>query len=58
MAKDQPTEQYTPKGLNIPIATREEVERNLDKLLKAPSPPSRYHMGKPSADGAAGKPKE
>jgi len=58
MSKQDATEQYTPKGLKIPIPTRGEFDANLDKLLKAPPPASRYRKGKPSADGAAGKPEE
>ena len=55
MPKDEPAEQYTPKGLKIPVPTRGEFDRNLDKLLKAPPPPSRYRKGKPgSGDRAAG----
>jgi hypothetical protein len=42
MPKEQPTEQYTPKGLKIPVPTRGEFDANLDKLLKAPAPPARY----------------
>ncbi|MBJ7594492.1 MAG: hypothetical protein JF886_06440 [Candidatus Dormibacteraeota bacterium] len=42
MAKQEPTEQYTPKGLKIPVPTRGEFDANLDKVLKAPPPPSRY----------------
>ena len=36
--------QKTPKGEEIPIPTKEEFERNLDKVMKPkrePSPPSR-----------------
>jgi len=58
MPKEPATEQYTPKGLKIPIPTRGEFDANLDKLLKAPAPATRYRKGKPSADSAAGKPKE
>jgi hypothetical protein len=42
MPKQPATEQYTPKGLKIPIPTRGEFDANLDKLIKAPAPPSRY----------------
>ncbi|MEO8898529.1 MAG: hypothetical protein ABI473_07555 [Candidatus Dormibacter sp.] len=42
MAKQEPTEQYTPKGLKIPVPTRGEFDANLDKVLKAPPPASRY----------------
>jgi hypothetical protein len=58
MPKEPATEQYTPKGLKIPIPTRGEFDANLDKLIKAPAPPSRYRKGKRSGDGAAGKPEE
>jgi hypothetical protein len=58
MPKQPATEQYTPKGLKIPIPTRGEFDANLDKLLKAPPPAPRYRKGKRSADGAAGKPEE
>ena len=58
MAKEPAIEQYTPKGLKIPIPTRGEFDANLDKLLKAPAPASRYRKKPRSADGAAGKPKE
>ncbi len=34
-------EQYTPKGLKIPVPTRGEFDANLDKLLKAPPPPKK-----------------
>ena len=57
MAKQPATEQYTPKGLKIPVPTRGEFDANLDKLIKAPAPPSRYRKGK-SADGASGKGEE
>ena len=39
MAKQEPDEQYTPKGLKIPVPTRGEFDANLDKVLKAPAPP-------------------
>jgi hypothetical protein len=42
MPKTEQGEQYTPKGLKIPVPTRGEFDANLDKLLKAPPPPSRY----------------
>ena len=42
MPKEQPLEQYTPKGLKIPVPTRGEFDANLDKLLKAPAPPAKY----------------
>jgi hypothetical protein len=58
MPKEPATEQYTPKGLKIPIPTRGEFDANLDKLLKAPAPASRYRKGKRSADGASGKREE
>ena len=38
MAKEPATEQYTPKGLKIPIPTRGEFDANLAKVLKAPAP--------------------
>ena len=58
MPKDEPEEQYTPKGLKIPIPTRGEFDANLDTLLKAPPPPPRYRKGKAkrSAAGEAGAP--
>lgn len=34
--------QYGPKGLKIPVATRGELDANLDKLLQSPHPPSRF----------------
>lgn len=46
MSKQEPDEQYTPKGLKIPVPTRGEFDANLDKLLKAPPPPPRYRKGK------------
>jgi hypothetical protein len=58
MPKEPATEQYTPKGLKIPIPTRGEFDANLDKLLKAPAPASRYRKKPRSADGAASKPEE
>jgi hypothetical protein len=59
MAKDEPTEQYTPTGLKIPVPTRGEFDRNLDRLLKAPPPGSHYRKKpKPSPGGAAGTGKE
>jgi hypothetical protein len=58
MPKEPATEQYTPKGLKIPIPTRGEFDANLDKLLKAPSPPPRYRKGKSSADRTSGKREE
>jgi len=48
MPKEPATEQYTPKGLKIPIPTRGEFDANLDKVLKAPPPPSR--MRKPKGE--------
>ncbi len=57
MTKQPATEQYTPKGLKIPVPTRGEFDANLDKLIKAPAPPSRYRKGK-SADRASGKGEE
>jgi hypothetical protein len=33
MPKEQPMEQYTPKGLRIPIPTRGEFDANLDRVL-------------------------
>ena len=55
MAKEEATEQYTPKGLKIPVPTRGEFDANLDKLIKAPAPPSRYRKKPRSANpkGAA-----
>jgi hypothetical protein len=41
MAKQEPDEQYTPKGLKIPVPTRGEFDANLDKVLKAPAPPKK-----------------
>jgi hypothetical protein len=57
MPKEPATEQYTPKGLKIPIPTRSEFDANLDRLIRAPSPPSRYRKGK-SADRTSGKGEE
>jgi hypothetical protein len=37
---DQP-KQKTPKGLEIPVPTRKQVEDDLNKILKKPSPPKR-----------------
>jgi hypothetical protein len=55
MVHEEPTKQYTPTGLKIPVPTRGEFDRNLDKLLKAPPPPSHYRKkAKPSPGGAAG----
>jgi hypothetical protein len=51
MPKEQPMEQYTPKGLKIPVPTRGEFDANLDKLLKAPAPPAKYR--KPRSAGKA-----
>ncbi len=58
MPKESATDQYTPKGLKIPIPTRGEFDANLDKLIKAPAPPSRYRKKPRSADGASGKGEE
>jgi hypothetical protein len=55
MPKEPATEQYTPTGLKIPIPTRGEFDANLDKLIKAPAPPSRYRKKPRSADGTSGK---
>lgn len=52
MPKEQPLEQYTPKGLKIPVPTRGEFDANLDKLLKAPAPPAKYR--KPRSARKAG----
>jgi hypothetical protein len=46
MPKEPADEQYTPKGLKIPVPTRGEFDANLDKLLKAPPPPARYRKPK------------
>jgi hypothetical protein len=55
MPEQEPDEQYTPKGLKIPVPTRGEFDRNLDKLLKAPPPVPHYHKKpKPSPGGTAG----
>lgn len=54
MAKQEPEEQYTPKGLKIPVPTREEFDANLDKLLKAQPPPSRYRKKRSGLDRPAG----
>ena len=48
----EPDEQYTPKGLKIPVPTRREFDANLDKLLKAPTPPAKYR--KPRSARKAG----
>jgi hypothetical protein len=58
MPKEPATEQYTPKGLKIPIPTRGEFDSNLDKLLKAPAPPSRYRKKSRSANRTSGKGEE
>jgi hypothetical protein len=58
MPKTQPDEQYTSKGLKIPIPTRSEFDANLDKLIKAPAPPARYRKKPRSADGTSGKGEE
>jgi hypothetical protein len=39
VSKQEPDEQYTPRGAKIPIPQRGEFDANLDKLLKAPAPP-------------------
>jgi len=41
MAKQEPTEQYTPRGAKIPIPEKGEFRRNLDKLIKADQPKPR-----------------
>jgi hypothetical protein len=41
MTRQEPDEQYTPKGLKIPVPTRGEFDANLDKMLKAPPPPKK-----------------
>jgi len=38
MPEPTPDEQYTPKGLKIPVPTRGEFDANLTKVLKAPAP--------------------
>lgn len=39
---DQESKQTTPKGLEIPVPTRDEFIRNLDKIApEAPQPPKR-----------------
>lgn len=45
MPKEPEGEQYTPKGQKIPVPTRGEFDKNLDKLLKAPPPPPKYRKG-------------
>jgi hypothetical protein len=39
--QEQTAQQLTPKGTPIPTPTREEFDRNLDRLLKAPPPPKK-----------------
>lgn len=53
MPKDEPDEQYTPRGEKIPVPTRGEFDKNLDKLLKAPPPPPRYRKKPRSGDRPA-----
>ncbi len=47
--KPGPT-QRTAKGHEIPVPKRGEFDRNLDKLLKAPPPPTGYRKKPRSAD--------
>jgi hypothetical protein len=44
-----PETQFTPRGKEIPIPTREEFAGNLDKLVKAPPPPKRELSGRRAA---------
>lgn len=55
--QDEQDEQYTPKGERIPVPTRGEFDKNLDKLLKAPAPPPRYRKGR-SVDRPASSSKQ
>ena len=43
MPKQEPGEQYTPRGKKILIPERPEFERNLDRLLRMP--PSKKVLG-------------
>jgi hypothetical protein len=48
MPKQDPDEQYTPRGAKIPIPEKGEFRRNLDKLIKADQPATRKKPGDPS----------
>jgi hypothetical protein len=56
VAKQEPDEQYTPRGKKIPIPERPEFERNLDRLLRMP--PSKKVLGRRSkgspSEGSSG----
>ena len=39
MAKEPPSEQYTPKGHKIPVPTWGDVLGDLEKVAKTPPPP-------------------
>jgi len=54
MAKQAPDEQYTPKGERISVPTRGEFDANLDKVLKAPPPPSRLRKPRSGNRPASG----
>jgi hypothetical protein len=43
---DQPT-QKTPKGLEIPVPTKKEVEEALDKMAHSPQPPPLIRARRP-----------
>jgi hypothetical protein len=57
MPKQETDEQYTPKGLKIPVPTRGEFDANLDKILKAP-PPAKKVLGLRSRRKDAGPAKQ
>jgi hypothetical protein len=41
MPEREETEQTTPKGAKIPVLKRKDFYANLDKMVKAPSPPGK-----------------
>jgi hypothetical protein len=45
MPKQEPDEQYTPRGAKIPIPEKGEFRRNLDKLIQADQPAPRPRKG-------------
>jgi hypothetical protein len=47
MAKQEPTEQYTPNGHKIPIPKRADFDQNLRRVVAAPPPPTK--LRKPRA---------
>lgn len=49
MPKPDRSKQKTPKGAEIPVPKRKEFYADLDRMVKAPTPPRKAPGGKKSA---------